>query len=328
MITPFKLFIKNNFPFIENTYEALDNYGLLCKIVEKLNEVIGSENEVVNKLDNFIETLDITEEISNKLDEMAEDGTLAEIINSQIFGSLNERVMNNEGNIANLTNNVGSLANLNTDTKQSIVSAINEVYFKLNYNLGNLQDLETETKLDVVAAINEVLQETVNIREEAADKIGDLSLLTTENKNSLVNAVNEVNEEIGNLNEDIYSTVEHKIGTFLGKPLYRKCIDIPTSRFAEGQEYVTGGYQIGLSSFGITDVDLIAPRSTVYLILNTNPRQFKTIPTTSFEYPQQGTSAVTFSTSAITINAGTSIVSNLRSATKVYGIIEYTKTTD
>ena len=43
-ITPFRLFVKSNFPFIESTYEALDNYGLYCKVVEYLNNVIENEN--------------------------------------------------------------------------------------------------------------------------------------------------------------------------------------------------------------------------------------------------------------------------------------------
>lgn len=228
MITPFKLFIKNNFPFIENTYEALDNYGLLCKIVEKLNEVIEDENKISNTLDNFIDTLDIQAEVNAKLDEMAEDGTLGEIINSDIFGSLNERVMTNEGNIATLQNTIGSLSNLNTDTKQNIVAAINEVYFKLNYNIGSLQNLHTETKLDVVSAINEVYDYQPTLLEyigENTSKIGDLSTLNTDTKTNLVSAINELDNK-----NNIYNTTQETIiGKYNGKPLYRKIYKGQTS---------------------------------------------------------------------------------------------------
>lgn len=221
MITPFKLFIKNNFPFIENTYEALDNYGLLCKIVEKLNEVVDSENQLNLKLDNFIDTLDVQAAVNEKLDEMAEDGTLAEIINSQLFNSLNERVTANEENITTLQTNLGNIANLNTDTKQNIVAAINEVYFKLNYYIGNLQNLHTETKLDVVSAINEVYDYQPTLLEyigENTTKIGNLENLTTENKNNLVSAINEIESK-----NNKYSTTEETIiGTYNGLPLYRK----------------------------------------------------------------------------------------------------------
>lgn len=94
MIKPFKLFIKNNFPFIEDTYEALDEYGLLCKIVQKLNEVVESENVLTNNMtelqgafqtlkdyvDNYFDNLDVQEEINNKLNEMAENGDLEQIL--------------------------------------------------------------------------------------------------------------------------------------------------------------------------------------------------------------------------------------------------------
>ena len=82
-ITPFRLFVKSNFPFIESTYEALDNYGLYCKVVEYLNQVIDEQNKVnadmvtfTDFVTGYFENLDVQEEINNKLDEMATDGTL------------------------------------------------------------------------------------------------------------------------------------------------------------------------------------------------------------------------------------------------------------
>ena len=93
-LKPFKLFALKNFPFIEADFDAITNYELLCKIVEYLNKVISSQNEVVTKVDNlalafnqlkdyvdnYFDNLDVQEEINNKLDEMAEQGTLQEII--------------------------------------------------------------------------------------------------------------------------------------------------------------------------------------------------------------------------------------------------------
>ena len=93
-LTPFKRCVLQNFPFIEADFDALTNYGLLCKIVEYLNQVIASQNEVqgvteeivtaFNNLYDYVhdyfENLDVQEEINNKLDQMVEDGTLQEII--------------------------------------------------------------------------------------------------------------------------------------------------------------------------------------------------------------------------------------------------------
>lgn len=89
-LTPFKRCVLQNFPFIEADFDALTNYGLMCKIVEYLNKVIDSQNTVqanIEALNNFFENLDVQDEIDNKLDEMAESGELAEII-SQYLNSV------------------------------------------------------------------------------------------------------------------------------------------------------------------------------------------------------------------------------------------------
>ena len=93
-LTPFKRCVLQNFPFIEEDFDALTNYGLLCKVVEYLNKVINSQNEVqgvteeivaafnnlYDYVKNYFDNLDVQEEINNKLDQMTEDGTLQEII--------------------------------------------------------------------------------------------------------------------------------------------------------------------------------------------------------------------------------------------------------
>lgn len=108
-LTPFKRCVLQNFPFIEEDFDALTNYGLLCKIVAYLNRVIDSQNEVLQDVsefeenvtenfealrdkfvelkayvDNYFNNLDVQEEINNKLDDMVEDGTLQEIISDYL----------------------------------------------------------------------------------------------------------------------------------------------------------------------------------------------------------------------------------------------------
>lgn len=96
-LTPFGLFVKSNFPFIENTFEALDNYGLYCKIVEYLNNVIANEQVVTQNtqalynafvslntyVSNYFDNLDVQDEINNKLDEMVTTGELQELLKEQ-----------------------------------------------------------------------------------------------------------------------------------------------------------------------------------------------------------------------------------------------------
>lgn len=93
-IPKFRRFVLQNFPFIEEDFDALTDYQLICKVVEYLNKVIDSQNGLITEteelaaqftelksfVDNYFDNLDVQEEINNKLEEMAEDGSLMEIV--------------------------------------------------------------------------------------------------------------------------------------------------------------------------------------------------------------------------------------------------------
>lgn len=86
----FRRWVLQNFPFIEQDFDALTDYQLICKVVEYLNKVIETVNasteqielltNTVNQLQEYIENLDLQDEVNNKIDQMVEDGTLQEII--------------------------------------------------------------------------------------------------------------------------------------------------------------------------------------------------------------------------------------------------------
>ena len=93
-IPKFRRCVIQNFPFIEQDFDALTDYGLVSKIVEYLNKVITQTNTTTENMqslqtafntlkdyvDNYFDTLDVQEEINNKLDDMAEQGVLTDII--------------------------------------------------------------------------------------------------------------------------------------------------------------------------------------------------------------------------------------------------------
>ena len=82
-LAPFKLFVLENFPFIEADFDAITNYQLMCKIVEYINEVAKNNDIMIDNveaLNNWFNNLDVQTEINNKLDEMAKNGQLADII--------------------------------------------------------------------------------------------------------------------------------------------------------------------------------------------------------------------------------------------------------
>lgn len=105
-MTPFKWFVLENFPFIENDFEAINNYRLFSKVVEYLNKMKDNVNltgqqmenvtnamiELQNYVNNYFDNLDVQDEINNKLDEMATDGTLENIINQEIFSEINSSI--------------------------------------------------------------------------------------------------------------------------------------------------------------------------------------------------------------------------------------------
>lgn len=105
---PFKWFILENYPFLEDSIDVLTNYQLFCKLGEMINKQISSVNEIgvqvesltdaYNEFYDYFENLDVQDEIDNKLDEMAEDGSLDSIINNILtlsiydFNSLSDAI--------------------------------------------------------------------------------------------------------------------------------------------------------------------------------------------------------------------------------------------
>lgn len=121
-LTPFKLCVLQNFPFIESDFDAVTNYQLLCKVVEYLNKIIennNTQNDNITQLEqNFItlynyvkdyfDNLDVQEEINNKLDEMASSGELASVVfkftgyvTPEMFGAVGNGVTDDTEKVLN-----------------------------------------------------------------------------------------------------------------------------------------------------------------------------------------------------------------------------------
>lgn len=90
----------------------------------------------------------------------------------------------------------------------------------LNVN-SNIADVNKCNATD----LNEI-KNVVNTNDDNTTKnsnaIGNLSSLNTTNKNNLVSAINEVDDN--DALKGTYSTNETRIGTWMGKPLYRKVL--------------------------------------------------------------------------------------------------------
>lgn len=109
-LTPFKLCVLQNFPFIEADFDAVTNYQLLCKVVEYLNKIIDNNNKqndnisqleqnfirLYNYVNNYFSNLDVQEEINKKIDELIATGEfnsfLSAIYTPEMFGAKGDGV--------------------------------------------------------------------------------------------------------------------------------------------------------------------------------------------------------------------------------------------
>ena len=119
-IAPFKWFILENFPLIDEDFDALTNWQLFCKLGKEINKIIKSQNDVGEQMENltdafialqdyvtnYFDNLDVQDEIDNKLDEMVEDGTLEDLIGEYITDNI-QRVYNTVSEMAAATLSVG-----------------------------------------------------------------------------------------------------------------------------------------------------------------------------------------------------------------------------
>ena len=188
-LTPFKWFVLQNFPFIDEDFDAITNYQLFCKLGEEINKLIESMNlagqqveELTNFVNNYFDNLDVQEEINNKLDEMAEQGQLTDIIAQylQLAGLLCFNTKADMKNAKNLAN--GSFAKTYGTTT-----------YKDGY--GEFYKIRKILNTDVVDDDNIIA--LTNYNDLIAEKI----------PNAKINSLNSVVSSLQNDVEDLQETV-------------------------------------------------------------------------------------------------------------------------
>ena len=92
-----------NFPYTD--FHEL-NLDWVIKIVKECKTLSGKTavglDELKNYVNQYFDDLNVQQQIDNKLDAMAADGSLAEIINQEIFADLNQEITNNTESIKQL----------------------------------------------------------------------------------------------------------------------------------------------------------------------------------------------------------------------------------
>lgn len=134
----FRRFVIQNFPYIEQDFDALTDYQLISKIVEYLNQVITSQNNLVDDMndletafntlkdyvDHYFDNLDVQEEINQKLDEMATSGQLQELINNYL-GYLDGKIAEQNTVIAGISESVDTRINAQNTEISNFKTTVN-----------------------------------------------------------------------------------------------------------------------------------------------------------------------------------------------------------
>lgn len=94
----------------------------------------------------------------------------------------------------------------------------NKVALNVNSDIANVNKCNATDLNEIKEVVNTNDDNTTN----NSNAIGNLSNLNTISKDNLVSAINEVDNN--DILKGTYSTNETKIGTWMGKPLYRKVL--------------------------------------------------------------------------------------------------------
>ena len=180
ILPPFKWFVLENFPYIEDDFDALTNWQLFCKLGKEMNKIIEKCNltgEQVENLtnafntlkayvDDYFENLDVTDEINAKLDEMAQSGELQELLDRQyqeLKTEVNQTIANN--NIV-VNNRITTFENNTNNEINNFKGDINDVIEIQNQKINGLHGFEP-----IVVNSSDDMTDTTRIY-----------LLTTDNK--------------------------------------------------------------------------------------------------------------------------------------------------
>ena len=156
ILPPFKWFVLQNFPYIEDDFDALTNWQLFCKLGKEMNQIIEKTNltgEQVENLtnasntlkayvDDYFENLDVTDEINAKLDEMAQSGQLQELLDQQyqaLRSEVNQTINNN--NVV-INNRIDSLEDETNNEINQFKNEINGVMTEQNQKINGLHGFE------------------------------------------------------------------------------------------------------------------------------------------------------------------------------------------
>ena len=119
---------KLPYGFINSVY-GFNDYTLnelICKIAQKMDEVITQSDESFNYLD-WLKGQGLSDEFIKILSEWKEDGTLETLINQNVFNGLNNKIDNVNTELATIKNNSKKIIH-NISTINDYTTIINNAF--------------------------------------------------------------------------------------------------------------------------------------------------------------------------------------------------------
>ena len=125
--------------FINSVYHFNDYTlnELICKLAQKMDEVITQANESFNYLD-WLKGQGLSDEVIKIMLEWKEDGTLETLINENIFNGLNTKIDNFQTDVNNKVDTFKNEVNNNFDTMET------EFNNRVNESISNIETTKQE----------------------------------------------------------------------------------------------------------------------------------------------------------------------------------------
>lgn len=171
---------KESGTVLQQTARMYARVNMLIRMFNKLSkntkttveDYINQFNELHDYVHDYFDNLDVQEEINNKLDAFAQDGTLYRLINDEIFGDINDRILAHSQEITALqedqSNNVKkdeansvTMDMLTQSVREALTGGSTAVVGVNSVSGDNIQDGAVSfTKLDKLIAANLELEYT------------------------------------------------------------------------------------------------------------------------------------------------------------------------
>lgn len=184
----FKLFVLQNFPFIEKDFDALSDYEILCKIFEYFDKQIKEVDEKYSGLGDEVESL------SNQFNQLKIDiNSILADFKTDIENDVDNRLQNNYNQIVQLLSNYQTVVNNQIATLRSDLEAEIERVELGDVKAYNPTNGEIENVSKVIMDVYEILRQNAITCTE----FDGLELTATEFDNKELTAYNfDVNGKV------------------------------------------------------------------------------------------------------------------------------------